>query len=191
LATVGGLSAAACGGANPLAGTNALVTTPSAVAVAAVGLANDNGSRTLTKDVVTFTLANGTFTFTSPNGSLKGTFGGLVAVPIEGRPKVGMTLQVTEGTSAFAGATGTLVGEGGGAFVTGGDFVLRLTGDVRTSAEPGGVGFHATVVGEATLPLACSASNRRISRLRGEGTIPTVGRSGMEFDSEIVETNCL
>ena len=94
-------------------------------------------------------------------------------------------------SNELAGATGTLVGDGGGAFVTGGQFVLSLTGDIRTSAAPQNAKFHATVVGTATLPTTCSASNHRISQLRGEGTIRSIGRSVMELDSEILETSCL
>jgi hypothetical protein len=102
-----------------------------------------------------------------------------------------MTLQVTEGTRELAGATGTLVGNGSGAFMTGGHFVLTLAGEVRTSAEPQGSKVQATVVGTATLPITCSANNHLISQLRGEGTVKSIGRSVMEFDSEILETNCL
>jgi hypothetical protein len=168
-----------------------MLTAPSAVTAAAGVVEAGSVSQTLAKDVVTFSLVNGEFTFTTRRGELAGTYRGVVTVPTSGHPKVAMTLQVTEGSQELSGATGTLEGEGGGAFVTGGDFMLRLTGDVRTSAEPAGAKFQVTVVGEATLPLTCSANDRRLSRLSGEGTISTLGRSGMEFESEILETECV
>ena len=185
------LSTAACSGIVSRDGTSALFTTPSSVIT--TGQAGPAGERsvTLARDVVTFTLANGTFKFTSPDGELTGTYTGFVTAPTSGRPRMTITLQVTGGSGAFVGATGTLVGEGKGAFVTGGDFVLSVGGMVRTSAAPSASKFHTTVVGTATLPLTCSSNNHRISRLRGEGTIPTAGRARMELDSEIVETNCL
>ena len=190
LVTAAGLLTAACGGTIPPDGTNAMLTTPSVVIPAVEGIARGGVSRTLAQDVVTFSLVNGRFKFTTARGDLAGTYGGFVTVPTRDRSTVAMTLQVTEGTRALAGATGTLVGDGGGAFVTGGQFVLSLTGDIRTSAEPQNSKFHATVVGTATLPITCSASNHLISQLRGEGTVKSIGRSVMELDSEILETNC-
>jgi len=168
-----------------------MLTTPSVVIPAAEGIARGGVSRTLAQDVVMFSLVNGRFKFTTGTGDLAGTYGGFVTVLTRDRSTVAMTLQVTEGTRALAGATGTLVGDGGGAFVTGGQFVLSLTGDIRTSAEPQNSKFHATVVGTATLPITCSASNHLISQLRGEGTVKSIGRSVMELDSEILETKCL
>jgi len=190
LVAAAGLFAAACGGTIPPDGTNAMLTTPSVVTPAAARIAVGDVSRTLAKDVVMFSLVNGRFKFTTRRGDLKGTYSGVVTVPTGDRSTVAMTLQVTEGSNELAGATGTLVGDGGGAFVTGGQFVLSLTGDIRTSAEPQNSKFLATVVGTATLPITCSASNHRISQLRGEGTIKSLGRSVMELDSEILETNC-
>ena len=189
LMAAGGLFTAACGGTIPPDGTNAMLTTPSVV-TPAERIAVGDVSRTLAKDVVTFSLVNGRFKFTTGRGNLTGTYGGFVTVPTRDRSTVAMTLQVTEGSNELAGATGTLVGDGGGAFVTGGQFVLSLTGDIRTSAEPQNSKFLATVVGTATLPLTCSASNHLMSQLRGEGTIKSLGRSVMELDSEIFETNC-
>ena len=185
-----GLFTAACGGTIPPDGSNAMLTAPSALTPAAGTILTGEVSRTLAKDVVTFSLVNGRFKFTTRRGDLTGTYGGFVTVPKRDRSMVALTLQVTEGSNELAGATGTLVGDGGGAFVTGGQFVLSLTGDIRTSAEPQNSKFHATVVGTATLPIACSASHHLISQLRGEGTIRSIGRSVMELDSEILETNC-
>ena len=190
LAAVVGLAASACGGAIPRDGTSALFTTPSAATSAAgLGLATEP-SRALAREVISFTLANGTFTFKTENGELTGTYTGFVTDSTSGRPMVTMTLQVTGGSNVFAGATGTLVGDGKGAFLTGGRFVLSLEGVVRTSAVPAGSRFHTTVVGTATLAAMCSANNHIISRLRGEGTIPTLGRARVELESEIVQTGC-
>jgi len=181
----------ACGGTGSHEGMSGLplLTTPSPAISA--GQAAEETSRASVRDVVTFTLANGTFRFMSPNGELVGTYTGFATAPSSGRPTETLTLQVTSGSNAFAGATGTLVAEGKGAFLTltGGDFVLLVGGVLRTAAGPSGFRFHTTVVGTAT--LACSSTNHQISRLRGEGTIPTFGRAQVELDSEIVETNCL
>jgi hypothetical protein len=148
-------------------------------------------SRTLAKDVVTFSLTNGRFKLTSSRGELTGTYEGVVTASTGDRSTVAMTLQVTEGSGELAGATGTLVGDGGGAFLIGGNFILTLKGEIRTSAAPRDSRVHATVTGTASLPLTCSASNHRISQLRGDGLFQPFGRSVMELDSEILETNCL
>ena len=190
LAVVVGLVTSACGGTIPRERTSALFTTPSAVtSAAALGLAGEP-SRTLARQVITYTLANGTFTFMTEHGELTGTYTGFVTDPTSGRPMVTMTLQVTGGSNVFAGATGTLVGDGKGAFLTGGPFNLSLEGVVRTSAAPSGSKFLMRVVGTATLAEMCSANNRIVSRLQGEGTIPTLGRARVELESEFVETEC-
>ena len=191
LAGVVGLAAAsACGGTMPQAGTSALFTTPSAATpVSGLGRAGEP-SRMLAREVVTYTLANGTFTFTTARGELTGTYTGFVTEPSSGRPTATLTLTVTGGTNAFAGATGTLTGDGKGEFLAGGRFAFSLEGVVRTSAVPAGSTFHTTVVGTATLAEPCSANNRIISRLRGEGIIAPLGRARVELESEIVETVC-
>jgi hypothetical protein len=182
-----GLSAAACGGTIQSDGTSALLTTPSAATpLGGVGFTGET-SRAVTRDVGTFTLANGTFRFTSEDGELWGTYDGVVTAPLPGRSRVTMDLRVTAGSDSFAGATGALEGEGSGAFVVGGDFVLPLTGVVHTTEEPLGRKLHATVLGTAT--LRCGP-NRLILLLEGGGTIATAGRARMTLESEIVETFC-
>jgi hypothetical protein len=179
---------AACGGTASHEGTSAWPTTPSPAISA--GPAAEETSRASVRDVVTFTLDNGAFRFMSQNGELTGIYRGFATAPTSGRPRVTMTLEVTGGSRALAGATGTLVGDGGGAVVTDGDFVLSVEGVLYTATAPSGLRFRTTVVGKTTLPLTCSHRNRRISRLHGEGTIPTVGRAQVELESEIVEAHC-
>ena len=192
LAVAVGLAASACGGTISGDGTSALFTTPSAAtSVAGLGLAGES-SRTLAREVITYTLANGTFTITTEKGALTGTYTGVVTDPTSGRPTtVTMTLQVTRGSNVFAGATGTLVGDGKGEFLTaGGSFVLSLEGVVRTSTLPAGSTFQTKVAGTATLAQTCSANDHIISRLRGEGTSRTLGLVRVALESEIIETRC-
>ena len=170
--------------------TRAFLTTPSSATLVAAPDASGESARTLAKATVTFTLANGVFRLTNSAGDVTGTYDGLVQVPSTGRPAAVLKLIVTGGSNVFAGATGTLAGEGGGAFVTGGDFHLSVDGTVRTTARPTGSRLRINVSGTVTVPLTCSASNRRLSQLQGVGTIPNVGRSTMTFQSEIVETIC-
>ncbi|NOT25046.1 MAG: hypothetical protein HOP16_02985 [Acidobacteria bacterium] len=180
----------ACGDIARSDSTRALLTTPSAGTLATVPDAPRDSARTLVKGTVTFTLADGVFKLTSSAGDLTGTYGGLVRVPDTGRPTAALTLVVTGGSNLFAGASGTLVGDGRGAFVTGGDFNLSVDGTLRTSAQPGGSRLRVNISGIATVPLTCSASNRRLSQLQGTGNIPNLGRSTMQLESEIVQTNC-
>ena len=180
----------ACSGGGPADSTRALLTAPSAAIPVAAPDAPGDSARTLAKDTVTFTLVNGVFRLTSSRGDVTGTYEGAARVPSTGRQTAVLTLNVTGGSSAFAGATGTLVGEGGGAFVTGGDFKLSVDGTVRTSARPGGSRLHINVSGTATVPLTCSDNNHRLSQMQGVGTIPNVGRATMALESEIVETIC-
>lgn len=170
--------------------TRALLTTPSAATLVAASDVPGDQARTLAQVVATFTLVNGIFTLTSPAGTVNGTYGGLVQVPVSGRSTAALTLVVTGGSDMFAGATGTLVGTGGGAFVADGDFNLSVDGMVSTTARPAGSRLRINVSGIATLPFSCSDNDRRFSRLVGIGTIPNVGRSRMELQSEILETSC-
>ena len=187
-AAVVGLTASACGGALTEEGSaSALFTTPTAASTAA-GVA-ESPSRTLAREVTTYTLVNGTFSIMTDHGQVTGIYSGVVAVPTSGRPMVTMTLTITGGTKTFAGATGTLIGDGKGAFLSEGSFVLSLEGVVRTSAVPSGTTLRTTMKGTATLAEACR-NDRILSRLRGDGTIPTVGRARVELESEIVETEC-
>ena len=192
LVAAAGLLTAACGGTIPPDGTNAMLTTPSVVIPAAEGIARGGVSRTLAQDVVRFSLVNGRFKFTTGRGDLAGTYGGFVTVPTRDRSTVAMTLQVTEGTRALAGATGTLVGDGGGAFVTGGRFVLTLTGEhPNVGRTPGLRSFMRRPWAKRRCRSRVAPTITGSRRLRGEGTIKSIGRSLMELDSEIFETECL
>jgi len=187
LAAVIGLAAVACSRTNAQAGTSVLLTTPSKV-TSELDMTGDSAGM-LARPNITYTLANGTFTFTTERGELTGTYTGLVTDPTSGRPTVTMTLLITGGSNVFAGATGTLTGAGKGDFLGTGHFVLSLEGLLRTSAVPTGTTLHTAVVGTTTLAEMCR-NYHIVSRLLGDGTIPTVGRTRMELESEIIETGC-
>jgi hypothetical protein len=180
----------ACGEVTPLGDARALLTAPSASTSPAVPGASAESAGTLARESAMFTLVNGVFTLTTSAGILSGTYEGLVQVPASGRSTASLSLLVTGGTSAFAGASGTLAGDGGGAFVSDGAFNLSMDGSVRTTAQPAGSRLRFNISGTATLLFACSASNLRVSQLRGTGTVPNLGRSTMELQSEIFESIC-
>jgi hypothetical protein len=181
----------ACGEVAPLGDARALLTAPSTSTYAAGPGASADLATLRAKESATFTLVNGVFTLTTSAGNLNGTYQGVVWVPASGRSTATLRLVVTGGTNAFAGASGTLAGDGGGAFVTAGAFNLSFDGSVRTAAQPAASRLRINISGTATVPLTCSANDRRLSQLRGTGTVPNLGRSTMELQSEIFETICL
>ena len=145
----------------------------------------------MTRDVATFTLANGTFKFTSRRGELAGTYVGLVTAPTPlGCATAAMTLQVTRGSGELTGATGTLVGEGSGGFTTGGDFKLKLTGDVRTSAKLSAPQFTRRLQGSDVAVHVQRQQSPYLETAR-RGNDPTMARFAMEFAARSSRLICL
>lgn len=119
-----------------------------------------------------YDLGNGSFTMTTLDGDISGDYTGHVSISSFGRVKVSLDMNVTGGTQGFLGATGSLAGDGTGAFVGEGSFSLSLRGSVSTAADPGGFKVRGTIAG--TSRVSCSAPNISVT-LTGEGSLGKPG----------------
>jgi hypothetical protein len=100
---------------------------------------------------------------------------------------VTLQLEVTGGTGVFAGATGSLVGDGTGDFTGPGSFVLSsLKGTLSTLKD--GSKLTVSVNGESS--LSCSTSSRILLTLHGTGNAAGVDRFAMDLRAEIGGTGC-
>ena len=182
--------AAACDGPVTTDSVNALPSSPSTLAPVRNAVLLGDSSEISIQAPSSFPLLNGTFVIATGSGDqLTASFVGAVTAPIPGRPTVTLNFVITGGSGVFQGASGTLQGEGSGAFTSEGDFVLHsVTGVLVTTADPAGSLFRATVVG--TSALSCSAAHRILLTLRGQGTVAMVGRVVVEFIAEIGNTGC-
>ena len=146
--------------------------------------------RTTTADSkVGFDLTNGTFTITSLDGDISGPYVGRVSVSSSrrGRSDASLSVQVTSGTGLFQGATGTLTGDGTGAFIGEGDFSLSLRGSIMTVADPKGLRVQGTISG--TTSLSCIAPTL-IATLSGDGSLTTIGTAHAVLTHQIGNAGC-
>jgi hypothetical protein len=117
-------------------------------------------------------LTGGSFKLTVDGGTLEGVYTGQASVSSSGRATSSLDLQVTGGTYAFAGATGSLTGDGSGSFVGEGNFSFTLRGSVSTSADPLGFRVRGTVSGSST--LSCATPSVLVT-LQGDGSFQKLG----------------
>jgi len=117
-------------------------------------------------------LSGGTFTFAmSATDSISGTYTGKVAISSTKPPAASLDMQVTGGTGLFAGAAGSLSGDGAGAFLAEGAFQLSVRGSLSTTADPG-VRFRSYVEGSSSFRCVNNAIN---VLMQGTGTAQKIG----------------
>jgi hypothetical protein len=135
----------------------------------------------------TFLLSAGTFVIIDDAGAqLSGVYTGQSGSG-HGR-KTSLTLQVTNGTGALAGATGTLDGRGSGAFTGEGSFLLSLSGSIVTDAAPKGHTFRSNLQGVST--VSCSNTGHILVHQEGHGTSDRGRSVGAKLQHEVGNTGC-
>lgn len=140
------------------------------------------------KSVVGFDLINGSFRLTVGSDHLAGTYTGRAQVSGSGKVETAsLDLQVVSGSGAFEGASGTLRGDGKGAFSGEGSFSLSLDGILRTAVKRGSYPFHAATAG--TSQSSC-VEGRIILSLQGTGSAVQFGTVGEELSHEVGSTGC-
>ena len=164
-----------------VAGCSAAPTSPAAVSSAAAvqttlspasGSANKNVMKKTTVQG-TFPLTGGTFQIANGTGdSISGTYSGVAVFSSNGPEKAGLTMQITSGTGAFAGANGSANVTGTGGFADGGVFTMDAHGDVALS---GGKHAQVTFGLAGTASVSCSATNQITISQSGNGNM---GRAG-------------
>ena len=164
--TAAGLIIGACNGASPLSPSR------SDVASSPVARSSPPGIITL--------LSSGTFTVTTRQGTLTGTYTG------EGNGSAGtFTVALTGGTGRFAGASGTLTGDGEGGFTGEGGFALVLDGIITTAA-----GSRKLRIGsKGTSTLSC-INEVPILTLTGTAQVTGSGSSSALLTHQVGNLGC-
>ena len=135
-----------------------------------------------------FPLAGGSFTVQNTGGDgITGTYAGTATFGSDERERSSLTLQVNGGSGAFAGATGSLVVTGQGAFSGEGTFVLDGSGEVRLADGRRAV-LILRVRGSST--AGCNASNQIQISQTAEGTLGRLGRVTATLTHAVENTGC-
>lgn len=164
--TAAGLIVGACSGASPMS--------PSRSGGAVSGTAKSS-----TPGVIT-PLSSGTITVTTRQGTLTGTYTG------EGRDSSGVfTVELTGGTGAYDGASGTLTGSGEGGFTGEGGFSLVLDGILTTAA--GSRKLKINVKGTST--LSCPSEGPLLT-LTGSAQVTGSGSSTALLTHQVGNLGC-
>jgi hypothetical protein len=176
------MSAAACGHSSPAAPDPVADTnTPAASTTAIVAAVEPPATST-------FLLSAGTFTITDRKGAqLSGVYTGETSESTTSSVTT-LTLQVTGGTGALKGATGTLEGHGLGAFTGEGAFSLDISGTIATNGGKKSAKFSATLSGASR--ISCS-DGHVIIRQSADGSGGTKdGRLGAMMQHEVGSAGC-
>jgi hypothetical protein len=143
------------------------------------------GAGSVTVDA-TFGLTNGAFSITNDKGdSVHGTYSGVATFTAAGAETAALTLTLEGGTGAFANATGTLAGNGIGAFADEGPFALTADGTVTLGSARRaqiGVTLRGTSVLTCALPVTASQT--------GDGTMTRSGRVTGSLSHVVGNVDC-
>ena len=113
-------------------------------------------------------LSGGTFRVTTTSSDqLTGTYTGRATVPQSRPATVTFDLRVTGGSGAFQGASGTLRGDGTGAFAGEGTFSLSLKGPLSLAGKPGSSNVQTDISGTAR--TSCVGGRIQVT-LQGSGS---------------------
>ena len=137
---------------------------------------------------VVFPLVRGSFVVENGGGDgIAGTYTGRSTFGSNGRQNTSLALQVTGGSGVFAGAIGSLVVTGQGAFAGEGTFVLDGNGEVTFAG-----GRRAVLVlrmrGSST--AGCTASNQIAISQTADGTLGRLGRVAATLNHAVENTGC-
>ena len=137
---------------------------------------------------VVFPVLAGLFTIENGNGDgIAGTYTGSAQFAEGGLEKTSLTLHVSNGSGAFARATGTVEINGVGSFVDAGRFVLDGSGEVTLAG-----GKRAVVVLSlrGSSVTSCDASARIAIAQTADGTLARAGRVAARLSHVVGNTGC-
>ncbi len=170
-----GILAAACSDSPPLAST----------APAPVSPGTRETSTSL--DVATFPLVNGSFAIANRTGDgFSGSYSG-TATSNGALQTASVTVQVSGGSGAFAGATGQLVLDASGALTGEGPFALSGGGEL-TLANGRRTDVALSLRGASN--SGCSTSQRILITQSAVGTLRHAGRVDAQLTHEVGNTGC-
>ena len=135
-----------------------------------------------------FPVLGGTFRLGFSNGDyIAGTYTGDASVSNPGSDNAVLDLTVVEGSGAFQGASGSLTGDGRGAFSGEGTFWLSLKGSISTTTMPQAFSFSASLRGTSVV----SCVDQRITlTLDGSGNVSRFGSVTVSARHQVGSTSC-
>jgi hypothetical protein len=137
----------------------------------------------------TFPLSAGTFQIANGAGdSISGTYAGTAVFSSNGPEKAALTLQISGGTGAFAGASGTALATGTGGFADEGAFTIDARGDV---AIAGGKHAQITLSLSGTSRATCSDTSQIAITQTADGNMARAGHVHGTFDHVVGNTGCI
>lgn len=175
LVVVCGILAAACSDSPPLASTG-----PSPVAPGTL-------ETSTSLEVAAFPLMSGSFAISNRTGDgFSGSYSGN-AISNGALQTASVTLQVSRGSGAFAGATGQLVLDLSGALTGEGAFALSGAGELTLAS---GRRADVALSLRGTSTAGCSASQRILIAQSAVGTLRYAGRVDAQLTHEVGNTGC-
>jgi hypothetical protein len=170
-----------CGRTSPVspsvtAGSMPAVDLPSGISLANKPSGSDAG----------FPLVSGTFAIASDSGDrISGTYSG-TSDPASRPERASLTMRIESGSGRYAGASGTLGGNGVGAFTGEGAFTLDLKGDAIVQGKhlPIRVGLSGTAA------VSCAPSTRIAVTQTATGTMKKTGDVHATLVHEVERTGC-
>lgn len=188
LACVGVAAATSCSRPSPVSPTPAVTASQAAPLASSPSGSSRKKANVIAADTATFPLVAGSFTAVNADGdSLNGTYTGTARVAVSTSETAYITLRVSDGSGAFAGASGTMIIAGTGAFTGEGDFVLDGRGEVML---PGGRRALLVLSLRGTAAASCSTSGRIAIAQSAEGTLTRAGRVTATLSHEVEYTGC-
>jgi len=159
---------------------------PSLSSTAPAPVSVDGLKASTSLDVVVFPLLNGAFTIANKTGDrISGTYTGTAT--FDASQKGSVTLQVSAGSGAFAGAAGQLVLDASGAITGEGQFSLSGGGEL-TLANGRRADVALSLKGTST--VSCSPSARILISQSAVGNVRHVGRVEAQLTHEVGNTGC-
>jgi hypothetical protein len=174
------LMAVSCGGSSPVSPD--LVSPMSAQATGRLRAAVQVSSAG-----ATFPLVAGSFSIENEKGDrIAGSYSGTAIYPDGTTQESTLTLQISDGSGAFARAGGTIAMRGAGAFADEGDFLLEGRGEVSVGGKR--TVLNLSLRGVST--IGCSTSDRIAIFQTAAGSMSHAGRVKATLSHEIENTGC-
>ena len=135
-----------------------------------------------------YDLRGGVFTLSTADGNISGSYQGQASISSSDRVTTSLDMIVTGGTNLFAGATGTITGDGtGAAFVGEGSFSISLRGSVSTTGDPSGFRVRGKISGTSSLSCANTVAS---ATLDGDGSLGKLGDGHATFTHVVGGLGC-
>lgn len=173
-----------CGRTSPVSPTSAAASVSQPVVIA--GPAPATGGA-MTRRATGFPIVSGTFTIASDSGDgLTGTYTGTSFVSAGAPERALLNLQISGGTGAYAGASGSMGATGVGAFTGEGPLTVDLKGDALVHGKH--LPLRIGLVG--TSSVSCSSSSEVVVTQTATGSMKKTGDVHATFRHVVGQAGC-